>query len=174
MSRFDLESETPPPPHLKERLLATLRARQLIEPARPSRSFAWPLIAAAACLVVGFAGGFAVRGSPVSEGSAPRYLLLLYEDSTYQDAARPAERAAEYSAWARSLAAEGRAISGDELAVDSQVVASPPATSRIALGTLGGFFLIGAANEADAVAVARNSPHVKYGGTIVVRPIMTR
>jgi hypothetical protein len=174
MNRLDLEDETPPPTHLKGRVLASLRARGLVEPARARRSILQQLAAAAACLLIGFAGGVALRRAPAGDGTAPRFLLLLYEDSTYQVAARPEERAAEYGAWARELAEQGRTISGEELGSDSQVVASPSASAAGTLGTLGGFFLLDASDAADAAQVARASPHLKYGGTIVVRPIMVR
>ena len=36
---------------------------------------------------------------------------------------------------------------------------------------LAGFFIISASSQEDAVSVARGSPHVRHGGTIVVRPL---
>jgi hypothetical protein len=174
MNRPDLESETTPPPHLKGRVLASLRSRGLVETRPGRRTLVWRIAAAAACAVIGFAGGLFVSRAPDTAPEGPRFLLLLYEDSAYQPAALPDERAAEYSAWARSLAEQGRTVSGEELASTSRIVAPNDSASTSNLGTLAGFFLVGASSEAEAVAIAQASPHVKYGGRVVVRPVIVR
>jgi hypothetical protein len=38
-------------------------------------------------------------------------------------------------------------------------------------GVLTGLFIIRAASEAEALAIARTCPHLRYGGRVDVRPI---
>ena len=66
----------------------------------------------------------------------------------------------------------GRQISGERLA-DSGVAVGMRGELPIARAEVQGFFVVSASTMDDAVAVARSSPHVQSGGTIIVRPIDT-
>jgi hypothetical protein len=98
-------------------------------------------------------------------------------DTDYQftDAAGNAAREAEYSAWIRSLARAGHALMGEKLALGGiDLRPSRPPVELAAAPTLEaaqGFFIIVAADEQAALAIAQTCPHLKYGGRVVVRLI---
>ena len=125
-------------------------------------------IAAAAIL---FAAGFlAARYTPGGRGDdAPQYLLVLYGGAA-ATADQVAARVAEYSAWARDEEAAGRLVLAEKLGAGRAVLgpesAAPPAT-----GEPTGVFLIRASTLEAARAAAASNPHLRHGGTIVVRPI---
>jgi hypothetical protein len=148
-----------------------------------SRSLPWRRLAIAASLVVAALIGYGIgaqreRLSPLRAGSAatdstPRFLLLLY-DSGNPAAMPSAERrlaiVAEYSAWARSLATEGRLVSAEELSdTPREWLGGSVRTTDGAY--IGGFFLIRARDLAEARQIAERCPHLKYGGRIELRPI---
>jgi hypothetical protein len=82
----------------------------------------------------------------------------------------------EYVAWARRGREDGVVEGGEKLREDTDVVIEragilgeippKPAQSRLA-----GYFLVRAADRRAAVEIARTCPHVRYGGSIVVREI---
>jgi hypothetical protein len=156
-----------PPPELRGRIAADLRAAGLIHaPASRPVSRAWLAIAAA---VVMFAAGWgaatwaAGRPEPSAGG---RYMLLLYGETSA--ASTEAARVREYTEWAREARRGGRRISGERLLDDA-----------LPVGTAGGgglapplgFFIVEAPSLEAARALAEGHPHVRHGGTIVVRPI---
>lgn len=172
------------------------------EPMRPPmvprvpalRGWAWAGFALAASLAAFYAGlSVSERGAgrmgadtePPSAVAAPgRYLVLLYEDAAYRAPSTSDEveaRVAEYSAWAANVHAQGIAIEGEELAAvaesrtldgsGGEIVETPGAPADAA-GALAGYFLIEASDAAAAIAIARTMPHLAYGGTVVVRPIV--
>lgn len=109
-----------------------------------------------------------------------RFLLLLNEDAAYQ-ASRvegSTDRIAEYAAWARGLAESGRLAAGEKLKDEGRVLhgttrrplpaAELPGGRR---GGLAGYFVISAADAQEAETIALGCPHLKYGGTVVLRPI---
>lgn len=165
-----LREEPVPPVMLEGRVVAALRADGLI---RERSVWFWPLRIAASLLIF-VTGAIAGRAVPqawfVAPQAAPsqsRYLLLLANDAT--PAADGSSRAAEYGDWARSLAARGIAVSGDELTSHAEIVAKQRGISFPDLTSLGGYFIIEAADDGAAAELARTCPHIKYGGSIVVR-----
>jgi hypothetical protein len=108
-----------------------------------------------------------------------RYVLFLYEDSTF-DTSRPGTQlVTEYSAWAAALRERGRLETGEQLAAaetllegqaGSIVVGEREAAAKA--GALTGLFVIRAASESEALSIARTCPHLKYGGRIAVRAIV--
>ena len=129
--------------------------------------------------------------APITPGGTPtatstvakeRYVLLLHgparNRSTAADAAADSanEQAlvAEYSAWAGRLAGEGKLLAGEKLADDPLTMLVSNGTREVPRYTadeVGGFFIIQAADSAEAYAIARECPHLKHGGTIQLRRI---
>jgi hypothetical protein len=105
--------------------------------------------------------------------SASQYLLLLYDNGGAATQIAPERMQAiiaEYSAWARRLAAAGQLVSAEKLTDDpSQWLGGSVATTDGA--TVGGFFLIRAHDLSEARRIAEGCPHLKYGGRIELRPI---
>ena len=114
----------------------------------------------------------------------PKYMLLLHNSST--SAARnvaPGEIGKivqEYKAWAERLVQEGKLDSGQKLADDPGRVLRPGKNGAATVTDgpyaeskelMGGYFCIIAPDYDAAVAIARTSPHLKYGGNIEVRKV---
>lgn len=159
---------------LEDDVVRSLRAARLLSPDGTGRS-RW--LAAAAAAVVFFAVGLAVGRFVVPAGGAgssgagnSRYLLLLYG----AEAATPEverERVEEYSAWFREGQASGHFEGGEKLANASLVIGpSSPATWSSA-SELGGFFIVRASSFKEASQLAATCPHLRHGGTVVIRDI---
>jgi hypothetical protein len=170
-----LRNTPSPSADLEHRVVEALRHEGLVR----TRS-AWPGLAAIAAALLIFVAGAAI-GHYLTPGAGPdtrvtnepnRYLLLLAGDVT--PAVDGSSRAAEYGEWARGVAARGMAISGDELAAHAEVVTNTKSVTFPDLSSVGGYFLIEAADDAAAAALARTCPHVRYGGSIVVRRVQGR
>lgn len=160
-----LPREGPYPPTLEERTVSRLRAEGRFGP-RPLRFVRWAAAAVLAALLV--AGGWlAGRGRPVRAG-APRFALLLYEGRGFEGSVT-ADRVAEYRSWAAALRRSGVQVAGEKL---SPAFRRVPATAAAGdREVLAGFFVVGAPDLDAAEAIARSCPHLRHGGTIVVRPI---
>ncbi|HSA57309.1 MAG TPA: hypothetical protein VLE53_16475 [Gemmatimonadaceae bacterium] len=166
----ELHRDASPPPELRDRVEASLRARGVLAPMRAP----WwrPLRAAAVLLAAVALGFFSGRASRASAGTLPRYLLLLYEDSTYRDDRPVREIVGEYARWADSLRQHGALELGEKLVEGGVMLRGGGATesaSGAALPT--GLFVIRAIGDAAARAIAATSPHLRYGGHIELRAI---
>ena len=155
-------------------------------PAAAPRSWPSAIIRAAAAFVIFFAGAAAGRatapdaapaqGAPVQAGGGayderPPYLLTLYGSAPRANKS-PEELFEEYSAWARDLYDSGHLIASARLEDDREVFGEwgwVP-TERLP----GGFFYIRASTRQEAQAIARESPHVRYGGAVELRGVVRR
>ena len=148
-----------PPAGLKSRVIGTLTSAGTLTPSggRVPRAARWAALLAAAI----FAGFLLGRVERASASDVPRYLLLLYEDSTYRDGRPVSEIVAEYARWADSLRKADLLELGEKLADPPRRDATSPT----------GFFIIRAVDGNAARAIAASSPHVRHGGGIVVRAI---
>jgi hypothetical protein len=171
-ARFDaLPRAVDAPPRLEERLVRELHARGALR--RPGWRWTWMQIAAALLLIAsGFAAGRLTASTPGAATTTEpnRYLLLLY-GAHAATGGEEAARVAEYGAWARSEAADGRLLSGDKLGDRAAVVGDARGLGGVSLKEPSGFFLIRAASLDEAVATASRCPHIKHGGAVLVRPI---
>ena len=169
-----------PPAGLEQATVNALAARGLLRRPRRRRFAAAALAASVALLAAGLAIArfdAGPRAAPPVDGRS-RYALFLYEGADYRPAkpGQGADRVREYVTWARADRAEGAVEGGEKLtdgadiAIGSdgatEVVAPRPGTSRLA-----GYFLIRAADRAAAVAIARTCPHLRYGGSAMLREI---
>ncbi len=163
----------PSPSHeLEARVVEALRRERLIRQS-PVWSRTMLLAASIALFATGAATGHLLRGTtPAQPVAGSRYLLLL--TGTAQPADDPAARTAEYAAWANQLSRQGTPVSGEELTDQAESVGVAPAERLAALASVAGYFVVTAANDAVAAELARDCPHVKYGGAVVVRRIETR
>lgn len=171
-----LPREVTPPRALRERVIGDLRARGLLRDARSAR-FRGGLAAAAA--VVLFLGGALLGRSTAPDAAPPapgggagaRFVLLLYEGPAYARADREEDRVAEYAAWARAQGA--RVTAGEKLGEEERMLGTPSGAGMAAPDKLAGFFIIAAAGWDEAMAIARDCPHLRYGGRVAVREIAT-
>jgi hypothetical protein len=179
-----------------ERLIDA-RSRQLVPhtlsaPPRFGRRAAFSVVAVAASLFVGVLLGRSwstAASNPVAPAPVAttipkeKYVLLLHGPAravpstaaqSAADSARERALVAEYSAWAGRLAAAGSLVAGEKLAdapLTMLTSTGAVATPRFTADEVGGFFIIQAADSAEAYRIARDCPHLKYGGTVQVRRI---
>ncbi len=150
---------------------------------RPMRSNRTQLAVAAfviLALLVGYQTGRITR-EPVQPVSAAgsEFLLLLWEPAQAPGGSDIPDEPAlveEYTAWADVLAGQGRLVGAEKLADDPGVWLAGGAAARTgpdpgAWPNIGGYFVITAADLDSAIEIARQSPHLKYGGAIEVRLI---
>lgn len=173
-----LRAEEAPPAAMEDRLVSRLRRDGLLGRER-RRPALLPLLAAAAlvCLAAGWALGRRTPAPTTVADHRSEYLLLLYEDPGFETA--PSEEAArveEYSQWAGRLAASGSLVGAEKLRNDAITFfagAEKPgeASSSTPGGLLAGFFLVRAGSDGEARQIARDCPHLRHGGRVVVRPI---
>jgi hypothetical protein len=128
---------------------------------------------------VGLAAGAIMDRAPATAPPQPRY-LFVFSGSRSAGMTRDelASIGREFRAWMDSLdrqrvvAADGQLFRGT-LAVIPAVNPSLDSTSLGALGAMEGMLLVHAADDSVAVALARTCPFLRYGGTIVVRRMMS-
>ncbi len=112
----------------------------------------------------------------------PNYMLFLHEDQGQFDARTQDEMMKvikEYGAWAAKMREEKRFVGGEKLADDAGrvlrskggkivVTDGPYAESK---EIVGGYFAITARDYDEACKIAKECPHLKYGGRVEVRQI---
>lgn len=108
----------------------------------------------------------------------PKFMLLLFDNPSDYAGFTPDQMqqvVKDYGAWAQEMGKAGKLVSGDKLAdeggkviTQAGVTDGPFAESK---EVLGGYFIVNAESYGEAVELARNSPHVKYGASTHVRQI---
>lgn len=164
-----LSPEIAPPAALEERTVGELRRRGQF-----GRRPRWGWTALAASLLGLVVGWWAHQAAPPAsvpvESSAPLYLLLLSGEPPRGPQGE--ERVEAYRQWARALAAEGK-LAGAEKLDDRFVSVEEGAAVAGTADDAGpsGYFLVHARDLDEAIAMARESPHVRFGGRVTVRPV---
>jgi len=172
-----LPREASPAAALEEATVDALVARGLIHRAQPRRRWRpWRVALLTAAAVLLFLGGLTLgrRSHPSADGRA-EFVLLLYEGPEFRQApdGREDARVKEYAAWARR---QRGMIDGEKLVIDwdtmirgDGTVTTPSPANQAE--RLAGFFIIRANDRSAALAVARGCPHLRYGGSIMIREI---
>jgi hypothetical protein len=177
-----LPRESPPPEDLEDRVVAALRARGILRAARVggrrtmrATLFVAASAAAAALFMAGLVTGRHAAAPEVLGDTRPQFVLLLQEGKGFD---RGTDHLAEYAAWARALGARGELVAGEKLKDDAVLLSNGDTGLTIrtvavegAEDTPRGYFVIRARDLAEAIAIARDCPHLKHGGRIALRPI---
>lgn len=152
-----------PPSSLRQRVLASAHVR------RPGRRRTLAALAFAATLLVGFIAGRMTDRIPAA--ADPQYLILLYEGAGYRDDRPQQETVAEYRRWADSLRREQLLAQAHKLDDERILMArdANPSVGRASMGDPTGLFIVRAESRDRAMTIAGTSPHLKYGGEVVVR-----
>ena len=154
-----LATEIAPRPALEKRVVRDLRQAGLMTSARRGMT-----LAVAAALTIGFFAGLIVHRFPVAQSPGREFILLIHDTPSMRVDGDEPRRIREYSEWARGL--RDKLVEGEKLTDEISSVGAGNAQS-----TVGGFFRIRARDRAEADAIARSCPHVRYGGRIEVREI---
>ncbi|HEX2443733.1 MAG TPA: YciI family protein [Vicinamibacterales bacterium] len=162
-----------PPPDLQERTVAAVFGRRTKFGALNLTAFVAVLAALTIVpVVIAFGLGRAMtQRAPDLSGA---YLLLI-ESTPGESPLAPdavAARVREYAEWAHQLREKNLLVSAEKLD-DGEVVLPTGSTAPLAAGDerIGGFFIVRAADVGAALSIARESPHIRHGGRIVVRRI---
>jgi hypothetical protein len=134
-------------------------------------------LAIAAATVLAFAASFAAGPLAAAEPdpATPRFLLLIGSDAEAAAAQTAALRdavVAEYVAWARSLRDGGHLVAADELAPRGTLLTADDRTGTARQASAGGYFLVTAASLEEAVALSRDCPALRRGGSVEVVPVV--
>jgi hypothetical protein len=155
------------PPGLEGRIGRNLRA---------GRGGRWLPLALAAMLLLAV-GGLLGRWSaqpPRPQPDQPRFMLLLFEGPAYDSVSATHDaRVAEYREWAGALASRGQLVDAAELGPAEQRLGNLPDLSASGGHVIGGFFILRARDQAEALRIAATCPHLKHGGGVSVRPLTT-
>jgi len=109
-----------------------------------------------------------------------QYILFLYDGENDAGEMSPEEMQAtiaRYSAWAQALGESGKYVGGEKLADDGgRILRSGGGGMIVSDGpyaetkdVIGGYFIIRAADYAEAEGIARTCPHAERGKTIEIR-----
>jgi|GEM_PF-1286002 len=177
---FDsLEKELQPPGSLEGKIVSQLYGEELIQNNKLKKRYMRTILAIAAAVLI-FIGGIYVERessvSPVSINPERGYMLILYEDQNFR-AGDPATMAKEYGQWMQNTFARGVKITGQELDQRATVVGNGGQVTRMEPcneGKITGYFILEASSLEDALVVAKDNPHIKYGGTIAVKSFLVR
>jgi hypothetical protein len=158
-----------PPPALRDRITSSLHAGGLLEPqhVRIQRTVMRGAALVAVVAIAFVAGRFQ---SSTARPAGPEFLILLYEDSSYRDDRPVREIVAEYGGWADSLRRTESLVVGEKLSTDRVQVATTVGSGGVMQHPTG-LFIVRAASLEAATGIARSSPHLKYGGTVLVHRI---
>jgi hypothetical protein len=172
-------SRSPEPPQwLEQRVVDSLRSDGLLASrARKHFGWAWTVASVTACVLC-FGAGMLFRTRSVTiprEATGNRYVLFLTHSSVVASSGSAADIALvqEYSAWAQRQRVGGHLIAGEKLNDASLELSGSQGLQEVHTQdtSLGGYFVIAAPSLDTAIAIARTCPHLKGGGTIVIRPI---
>jgi hypothetical protein len=163
-----LLGQSAPPAELERRVISRLSTAGLLARHRaPVTLRSWQLAAGLALLLVGFGLG-RWHAPSSSAGPMTRYLLLMHEDESFRhDRAR-----AEVISWATRLERAGELIEADRLGLYGHLLTPSGAATGLAPGdVISGYFVLRAASDESAMAIARTCPHLAHGGRIELRRI---
>ncbi|MTI41250.1 YciI family protein [Fulvivirga lutimaris] len=157
-----------PPIEMEEETISKLKSEGLIQ-SHNKMIWVYRVAAALAFFVLGYAV-FPYLNS--SEEPDYNYMLVLYQDTNFNPGP-PEEMFDEYSHWMQSIYQNGMAIDGQEMKQPSLLLDGADVSNN-ATRTVGGYFVLSASSQDEAVKIAQSSPHLKYGGTIEVKEFMIR
>lgn len=171
-----LSKEKKPPYALEKKLLNKLKDEGLIIRNKTRIYIKWAASIAASALLF-ISGVFYEKASQSKELEVDAklgYLLLLREDDGFTPG-EPMNMFNEYRNWMISTLEQGVKIKGQELK-DESINVDKSGTSDLAVlqERTTGYFILEAESLEQAVLIAQENPHIKYGGIIEVKPFMIR
>lgn len=113
----------------------------------------------------------------LANNKTPQFILLLRSDTqTGEKLSREeiGKRVKEYTVWANQINEKGQLINAEKLKNKTGVLDQTKQLKSAKTSTesqVVGFYLIKANNYEQAVSIAKDCPHLKYGGEVEVREI---
>jgi len=172
-----------PPEQFEQRVVDALPFRAPMQSRRTNLgSIVRPLLATAAAVII-FLAGRSIgerRAAPELRSEDAQFMILLFEDAAYvqPEPGQEGARATEYGDWASDLAARGIRIEGDELLPGGVTLTGAsgagsiePSVPGTPAGRFAGYFIMDGSDMEQAIAIARETPHLRYGGRVAVIPL---
>lgn len=176
MKRESMEEKYIPPEKLERKILASLKSTgELKEMSKINFAKTGSLSFAVILLVaVSFIIGKRSGTMPNSE-SKNLYAMFLYNNNVSGEDEE--QKINEYHEWLVNLKKQGKTAKGDKLEDNGMFVSK--AADRIAINNvefnnsefISGYFIIEATDYDEMLAIAKECPHVKYGGKVQIRKI---
>ncbi|MDW3193108.1 MAG: YciI family protein [Cytophagales bacterium] len=172
-----LEKELMPPTHIEEQLVNQLKFEGHI--VKENKMNIGRIIIGIAASILLFLGGTwygKTTSNQISITPEMGYMLLLHEDEQFTPG-DPIEMFEEYAAWMQNTFVRGVKITGHELVNEAVLIRKGKpneAQGEDAETRTTGYFILEANSLEEALAVAQENPHVKYGGTVEVKAYMVR
>lgn len=144
------------------------------------------LAASLALLLVGGAVGYVAGGASASPGASAHpgaiphaaaqaegsAFLLLVRGEEPDAQVRSEVLMEEYGTWAMELARDGRLLAGEKLADEpGRWISGASVEDTRERSDVSGYFVVRAPSYDEAISLAMESPHVRYGGVFEVRQI---
>ena len=175
----ELNREKLPSPSLEKQIIKELKTQNLIKTKtyKMNTYLKWVASVAAAVLLF-YVGHFVGQRSIDNVTIDPNkgYILILHEDSHFSPG-DPNEMFREYSSWMQNTFAKGVNITGQELKNEAVMVDRQKNLEYLdesASDKVTGYFILEAESMELALEIAKDNPHVKYGGSIEVKEYMVR
>ncbi len=173
-----LEREKTPPKRLEKNIVGQLQKEGLIKRSITMNNYLKWTASIAASILLFFGGMFyeqSKTNTMVEIEPTKGYMLLLHEDANFNPG-DPMAMFEEYKTWMENTFERGIKITGQELKNEATIVKS---NSRNEVGDQAdvrttGYFILEANSLEEAIQVAEENPHVKYGGSVEVKPYMVR
>ena len=109
---------------------------------------------------------------PALTADAPQFLILVHGgDRAARTAVEQKAVVQEYVAWAHALRDGNHLVSADELAETSRVLTARNPAGAERKASAGGYFLVTAKDLDGALALAKDCPALKHGGSVEVTAI---
>lgn len=164
-----LSEENPDlPGNMEEDMVRMLKDHGLLGQKRSfyrKKLFWLPVAASITAFLIGFfIGKEQDDGSGVIVQNESKFVLFLYEGDNFEGKTED-EMVSDYITWAQEVSREGHLVSGEKLEGQKQILGDRDQ------GELSGYFIIFADDLSEAVRISETHPHLKYGGSIEVRPI---
>jgi len=107
--------------------------------------------------------------------------MLLFIGMDWQKGLSPEQTqkvSDDWMAWFKGLLAEGKAVAGHPLGLESKTVSGKNRTVTDgpfaeAKEAIGGYFMLDVATMDEAVEIARQCPGLPYGAKVEVRPVLS-
>ena len=171
-----LSSSIIPPKDLEKRVIAQLINDGQINKSPTMNTYIKWVAAIAASVLLFLGGMYFGKSNSINIEPTLGYMLLLHENQEFQpgDAMEMFE---EYSAWMNNTFKRGVKITGQELQNDAAIISNKFPVKYLdgsQDSRTTGYFILEAQSLEDALAVAQENPHVKYGGTVEVKSFLVR
>jgi hypothetical protein len=186
-----LHREEQVPPFLEDQTVEALKRQRLIRPNKRRSPFSFRQLAyAVAVALVFFGAGLWLGGRwrtqpangtpPTHDAKMSEFMLVLLDSPELpsDESKEEEQRVAEYRNWALKLQQRGLLIAGEKLTTELKtlnnaggglVISGTQVDRRVK--PMAGYFLIEARDYQQAIEIASDCPHLKYGGTIELRRI---